>query len=420
MSDDIKKSIEQLAKQAKEASRKLATLPTDTKNKILNLMAENLITHQEKILTENTKDMETAKKNNLTAALLDRLLLTPERINAMAAGLRQVSELPDPINSVLEEINKPNGLVIKKVRVPIGVITVIYESRPNVTADVAGLCFKAGNSIILRGGKEAFHTNHAIINALLVNTEQTGLPPHSIQLIPTTDHSAVTALVQCDEYIDVVIPRGGEKLIEAVVSQARVPVLKHFKGLCHTYVDNSADLTKAVAICENAKCQRPGVCNAMETLLIHRDIAPTFLPEIIETFKKHNVECRGDEAAQKIIPYIKPATEEDWHTEYLDLIISIRIVDNTNDAINHINTYGSHHSDAILSEDKEAQQQFTSQVDSSSVYVNASTRFTDGYEFGMGAEIGISTDKLHARGPMGLNELTTYKYVILGSGQIRN
>jgi glutamate-5-semialdehyde dehydrogenase len=345
---------------------------------------------------------------------------TDSRINAMAKGLREVSGLKDPVGAVISRWIRPNGLEILKTRIPIGVIAIIYESRPNVTADAAGLCFKTANAVILRGGKESLYSNQAIVEVLRVGGKKKGLPENAIQLVMTTDRDAVRELVQLEGKVDLVIPRGGESLIRAVVEQARVPVIKHYKGVCHTYVDASADLDMALKICENAKCQRPGVCNAMETLLVHEAVAEPFLKKVAARLGGDlKVELRGDEASRAIIPTMTPATEEDWSAEFLDLILAVRVVPSLKAAIEHINRYGSNHSDAIIADSPEAQKEFTHEVGSAAVYVNASTRFTDGAEFGMGAEIGISTDKLHARGPMGLEELTTYKYVISGDGQIR-
>lgn len=351
--------------------------------------------------------------------MIDRLELTDARIEAMVKGLSDIAILKDPVGTEISNWNRPNGLQIKKMRVPIGVIAIIFESRPNVTADAASLCFKTSNAVILRGGKEAAQSNQAIANALREGGLKKGMPEDAIQLVQTTDRDAVRELAQMTGRVDLIIPRGGEGLIQAVSEMAWVPVIKHDKGVCHTYVDATADIEMALAICENAKVQRPGVCNAMETLLVHKEIADDFLPKMIARFKKCGVELHGDETVQRVDKDVIAATEADWPEEYLDLTLAIRVVDNVDAAIEHINTYGSHHSDAIVTADKSAGKAFLAQVDSSSVYVNASTRFTDGAEFGMGAEIGISTDKLHARGPMGLEELTTYKFVIEGSGQTR-
>lgn len=408
-----------MGQQAQLASRKLATLDTATKNSVLIAMADGITNSLDDIKSANALDLEAGRAAGLTDAMLDRLALDDDRINAMAEGLKQIAELPDPVGQELSVNNRPNGLTIHKVRVGLGVIAVIYESRPNVTADAAGLCFKAGSAVILRGGSEAQHSNAVIFNAMQSAGISAGLPEHAIQLIDTTDRAAVHELLKLDKFVDLVIPRGGESLIRAVAEHSKVPVLKHYKGVCHVYVDREADLDMASEIVINAKCQRPGVCNAAETLLVHEDIAQQFLPRITKELLSHNVELRGDEQTQQIAEEVKPATEEDWTTEYLDLILSIRVVENLTAAIEHINNYGSHHSDVIVTADEDAASQFTRDVDSATVYINASSRFTDGFEFGMGAEIGISTDKFHARGPCGLEELTTYKYIIKGSGQIR-
>lgn len=404
---------------AVHASRELAKLSSKKKNAILEAMADEIALQKTAIQEANAKDLAAGREAGLSAALLDRLTLTDARIDGMIKGLREVAALKDPVGKKLATIQRPNGLVIKKVRVPIGVVAIIYESRPNVTADAASLCFKTANAVILRGGKEAMHSNAAVAKALRDGGLKQKMPKDAIQLVETTDRDAVRELCQMVGKIDLIMPRGGESLIKAVTEMARVPVIKHYNGICHTFVDAKADIDMALAICENAKCQRPGVCNAMETLLVHKDVAETFLPRMIARYKQLGVELRGDKAVQKFDASIKAATEEDWYAEYLDLILSIRIVKNVQAAIEHINTYGSKHSDAIVTTDAKAAKKFLGQVDSATVYVNASTRFTDGGEFGMGAEIGISTDKLHARGPMGLEELTTYKYVISGSGQIR-
>ena len=416
---NINKYIFQMGQQAQQAARQLAALDTATKNCVLIAMADGIANSFSEITCANARDLEAGCQAGLSDAMLDRLALDDDRIKAMAEGLRQVAELPDPVGQELSVNNRPNGLTIHKVRVGLGVIAVIYESRPNVTADAAGLCFKAGSAVILRGGSEAQHSNAVIFNAMQSAGISAGLPEHAIQLIETTDRAAVHELLQLDQFVDLVIPRGGESLIRAVAEHSKVPVLKHYKGVCHVYVDREADLHMASKIVINAKCQRPGVCNAVETLLVHEDIAQQFLPRITKELLSHNVELRGDERTQQISPEVKPATEEDWSTEYLDLILSIRVVENLTAAIEHINNYGSHHSDVMVTADEDAAAIFTRDVDSATVYINASSRFTDGFEFGMGAEIGISTDKFHARGPCGLNELTTYKYIIKGSGQIR-
>ena len=409
-----------MGRKAVIASRELARLSARKKNAILLAMADEVEAQREAIKKANAQDVEVAKANGMTGAMIDRLALTDSRINSMAKGLRDVAGLKDPVGAVISRWIRPNGLEIVKVRVPIGVIAIIYEARPNVTADAAGLCFKTSNAVILRGGKESIQSNGAIVQALQGGGAKAGLPENAIQWVPTIDREAVKELVQLEGLVDLAIPRGGESLIRAVVEQARVPVIKHYKGVCHTYVDKSADLDKAVKICENAKCQRPGTCNAMETLLVHEEIAAKFLPIIAQRLGiELKVELRGDEATRAIVPTMKPAIEDDWYAEYLDLILAVKVVPSVTAAIEHINKYGSNHSDAIISNSEDAQKEFTHDVGAAVVYINASTRFTDGAEFGMGAEIGISTDKLHARGPMGLEELTTYKYVITGDGQVR-
>jgi len=416
---DVKEQILKIGADALIASRELAKLSTRKKNAILGAMAEELDAQRGFIREENAKDLEAGKDAGLNSAMLDRLELTDARIDGMIKGLRDVAVLNDPVGDEISTWNRPNGLEIKKVRVPIGVIGIIFESRPNVTCDAAALCFKTSNAVILRGGKEALLSNMAIAKAMQKGGETKGMPSNAIQLIPTTDREAVKVMCQMTDYLDLIIPRGGEGLIKAVTEMAHVPVIKHYKGVCHTYVDAAADLDMAWKIAENAKCQRPGVCNAMETLLVHKDVAEAFLPKMGEILEARGVELRGDETTCKHIPSAKPATEADWYEEYLEMILAIRVVDDVAAAISHINQYGSSHSDAIVTQDAKAEKTFLAEVDSASVYVNASTRFSDGAEFGMGAEIGISTDKLHARGPMGLEELTTYKFVIEGKGQIR-
>lgn len=408
-----------MGKQAVKAARELVLLTTEKKNAILKSMAGEIDKRRENIKRENLKDLEAGKQNGLSIVLLDRLQLNEVRIDGMIQGIREIAELDDPIGRLISKTTRPNGLEIRKVRVPIGVIGIIYESRPNVTADTASLCFKSSNAIILRGGKESIHSNAAITDALQVGGAQAGMPENAVQLVETTNREAVRELAQLEGLVNLIIPRGGEGLIRAVADMSRVPVIKHYKGVCHTYVDESADLKKALSISENAKCQRPGVCNAMETLLVHEKIAGEFLPRMAEIFYSRKVELRGDEFAREIVPDMKLATDADWTEEYLDLVLAVKVVTDIKTAVNHINEYGSQHSDAIVAESETSQKIFTNEVDSATVYVNASTRFTDGNQFGMGAEIGISTDKLHARGPMGLEELTTYKYVIAGEGQIR-
>ncbi|MCK5849795.1 MAG: glutamate-5-semialdehyde dehydrogenase [Kiritimatiellae bacterium] len=401
------------------ASHQLVLLHSRKKKAILQSMADEIDNQKAVIIEANNKDIAEAQNEGLSSAMIDRLRLTEGRIRNMVRGIRAVADLKDPIGSKISRWIRPNGLEIVKRCVPIGVIGIIYESRPNVTSDTATLCIKTSNAIILRGGKEAINSNIAIANALTAGGEKKGLPKNAIQLVRTTDRAAVTELVQLEGLIDLIIPRGGEALIRTVTEQARVPVIKHYKGVCHTYVDESADTEMALNIVVNAKCQRPGVCNATETLLVHKAIASDFLPKIATRLAEFEVELRGDAASRDIVPETKEATEDDWYTEYLDMILAIKVVSSVSEAIEHINKYGSKHSDAIITESEAAGKKFTQEVDSAAVYINASTRFTDGAEFGMGAEIGISTDKLHARGPMGLEELTTYKYVVFGKGQIR-
>lgn len=410
-----------LARQAKEASRRLAGTPTAVKNRALRAMAAALEKGRREILAANGKDLRRARAKGVRGALLDRLTLTPARVAEMARGLREVAALPDPVGAVIERRRRPNGLRIEKVRVPIGVIGIVYEARPNVTADCAGLCVKAGNAVILRGGSEAIHSNRAIHRALDRAARRAGLPAGAIQIVSTPSRKAVDQLLSLVGWVDLVIPRGGEGLIRMVVEKARVPVIKQYQGICHTYVDSPAELKMAEEICYNAKVQRPGVCNAMETLLVHRSAAPKFLPAMARRYRKAGVELRGDDATRRILkgfPVAK-AVEKDWATEYLDLILSVKVVGSLEEAIRHIHRYSSGHSDAIVTSDKRHADRFLKEVDSACVYANASTRFTDGGQFGMGAEIGVSTDKIHARGPMGLEELTTYKYVVKGAGQVR-
>ena len=401
------------------AARQLATLGTRRKNLILEAMAESLDASRDRIKEANARDMAAGRAAGLSDAMLDRLLLTDKRMDSMINGVRALIGLKDPVGQKISRWVRPNGLVIQKIRVPIGVIGIIFESRPNVAVDAAALCFKTSNAVILRGGKEALESNKALVDALQAGGTRKGLPEHSIQLITTTDHEAVRELVQLEGRVDLVIPRGGEKLIRAVTEQAYVPVIKHYKGVCHAFVDESADVAKALDVIENSKCSRPGVCNALEKVLVHEKIAATFLPLLAARMADKRVELRGDDDARAVVPSMNPASAADWNEEYLDLILTVGVVPSLDAAIAWINLHGSHHSDVILSEDEKAQEKFLEQVDSACVYANASTRFTDGGEFGMGAEIGISTDKLHARGPMALEELTTYKFVIQGNGQIR-
>ena len=416
-SDEIKTALERMGSEAKAAARKLATATTGEKNNWLNAMADAIDANTAFILAENSRDMEAGKANGLSAAMLDRLRLDEKRIKGISDGLRHVVTLPDPVGRRLDDFKRPNGLDIEKVSVPIGVIAIIYESRPNVTVDATGLCLKAGNAVILRGGSEALHSNLALAKLISDAGVKAGMPAGTIQMIPWTGHEAVSLMLKMNQYIDLVIPRGGERLIRAVVEQATMPVIKHYKGVCHTFVDESCDFDRACDIIENAKVQRPSACNAIETLLIHKNALAKFAPMIAKRLA--NVELHADEAFRTLVPSALPATEDDWNREYLDLKLAVRTVDSLDEAIAHINKYGSGHSDCILTDNPEHAEKFLNEVDSATVYVNASTRFTDGGEFGFGAEIGISTDKLHARGPMGLVELTSYKYKVRGSGQIR-
>lgn len=417
---DLAGQIEDMGRRARRAARSLALCTAEQKNAALQAMADAIEAAEKDIIAGNEQDLAAAPGFGLNAAAIDRLKLNPERIRAMSKGVREVALLPDPVGEVIRAWTRPNGLKITKLRVPIGVVGIIYESRPNVTADAAVLCLKSGNACILRGGKESIHSNLAIAKALSVGAQNAGLSPDVIQLVPFTDREGVKLLAQMDRYLDVIVPRGGHALIEAVVEHARMPVIKHYHGVCHVFVDRSADLGMAEKIVLNAKCQRPGVCNALETLLVHRDVAEKFLPKMAALLADKGVELRGDVRTCEILGnQAKPATEADWTTEYLELILSIRVVDSLEDAIEHIENYGSHHTDSIVTAEESEARKFLAAVDSATVLWNASTRFSDGGEFGFGAEIGISTDKLHARGPMGLEELTTYKYLVEGTGQVR-
>lgn len=416
----LENQIIKIARAAKQASRVLAQIPTEDKNTALLKMAEAILARQDFLKKENQKDLAFAQKQKYPSAMIDRLALNEKRIKAMADGLTDTARLKDPVGKILRTFQRPNGLLIKKVRVPIGVIGIIYESRPNVTSDCIGLCLKSGNAVILKGGTEAAHSNVAIFRVCREALKGTAIPPESIQFIPPGDRKAVTILLSLNEYIDLIVPRGGEGLIRFVTEHSRIPVVKHDKGVCHTYVSDEADLNLAQKVCFNAKVQRPGVCNAMEKMLVHRDAAVRFLPGMIKQFQEAGVEIRGCPLTRKIIKQgVKPAIKQDWYEEYNDLILTVKVVDSLEEAVDHINAYGSHHSDAIITENDSQKERFLKSVDSACVYANASTRFTDGYEFGFGAEIGISTDKLHARGPMGLDELTTYKFIVYGEGQIR-
>ncbi|MBN1694527.1 glutamate-5-semialdehyde dehydrogenase [candidate division WOR-3 bacterium] len=416
---DVKKAVIVQGKKAKEASRILANTSTDIKNKALLNIARKLEESKKKIISINDKDMNAGKKAGFAKSLLNRLELNEKRINSMAKGLREVVQLEDPIGEVIGIKRRPNGLEVGKIRVPLGVIGIIYEARPNVTVDVAGLCLKAGNAVLLRGGKEAFKSNQILTEIIQQSIVEEGLPCESVQLVQTTDRAAVSVMFKMNDYLDVLIPRGGAGLIKRVVQESSVPVIETGVGNCHVYVDSSADIDMALRIVYNAKTDYPAVCNAAETLLIHKDIAEKFLPLIYKKFSENNVELRGCAVSRKIIPDIKKATEDDWYEEYLDLIMAVKIVDSIDDAINHIYKYGSKHSESIVTSNYNDANKFLKEVDAAAVYVNASTRFTDGGEFGLGAEIGISTQKLHARGPMGLKELTSTKFIIRGSGQIR-
>ena len=419
----------ELAQRAKKASRVLTTLTTDQRNQCLQAMANAIDAQKTAIQAENEKDLITGREMGLSSALLDRLELTEKRIAGMSQGLREVAALPDPVGRTLDERVRPNGLRLQKVSTPIGVVVIIYESRPNVTADAAGLCLKSGNATILRGGKEAIHSNQ-IIAKTMVEAAQVACPEfplEAIQVVPTVDRQAIPALLSLTEYVDLCMPRGGEGLIRAVAECSRVPVIKHYKGVCHVFIDRDADLEQATAIAVNAKTQRPGVCNAIETLIVDASLADDYLVTLANAFFAKGVELRGDTGfvsrleGKTLEPNAKlsAANEEDWSAEYLDLILAVKLVDGLDQAIEHINTYGSGHSDTIVTEDESKAQRFLNEVDASAVYWNASTRFTDGAEFGMGAEIGISTDKIGARGPMGLDELTSYKWLCFGTGQIR-
>jgi glutamate-5-semialdehyde dehydrogenase len=411
--------VELKSEMAKKAAGLLSTSGTKEKNAALLFMADEIEKQKEAILSANAEDISAARHGKLEEVLIERLTLNPKRVSDMAAGLRAVVALPDPIGEVVEEIRRPNGILIKRVRVPLGVIGIIYESRPNVTADAAGLCLKSGNAVILRGGSEAIRSNIAIVRALAQALEKSDLPKDCIQLVETTDREAVDAMLHLRASIDVIIPRGGAGLIQAVVENSNVPVIETGIGNCHVYVDADADLAMAAEIVFNAKVQRPGVCNAAEKLLVHRTIAPAFLPVIANRLRNAGVELRGDHETRAIVPAVKPATEEDWPTEYLALIMGIKVVGSVTEAVAHINKYGSKHSESIVTGNNANAGKFLREVDAAAVYHNASTRFTDGGEFGMGAEIGISTQKLHARGPMGLRELTSTKFVVYGNGQVR-
>jgi len=415
----VQETVESLAIEAKKAARKLGFESTTRKNNVLLRMAEVIQDQKDFIQSENEKDLKAGREKGLSAAMLDRLALTDKVIDSMVAGLQEVIALPDPVGEVDEMIRRPNGLMVGRMRIPLGVIGMIYESRPNVTVDAAALCLKAGNAVILRGGSEAIHSNLALAKVLQDALASENINPAAIQVIPIADREAVNVLLSLEEYIDLIIPRGGESLIRFVAQNSRIPVLKHYKGVCHVFVDKGADFTMASEIIMNGKTQRPGVCNALETVLVHKDIAPSFLPLIGARLKDAGVEIRGCSQTKKILADVSNATEEDWYAEFLDLILAVRVVDDLDAAMDHIDTYGSQHTEVIVTADYANAQRFIKEVDASAVMVNASTRFSDGGQFGLGAEIGISTTKLHAYGPMGLKELTARKFIVYGDGQIR-
>jgi glutamate-5-semialdehyde dehydrogenase len=415
----LEEEMQAIGRAAREAQRELAKVPRERKDLALRRAAEAIREAETRILEANACDMEAARAKGLPAAMLDRLELTPKRIEAMARGLEEIAALPDPVGTELARWQRPNGLDIARVRVPLGVVGIIYESRPNVTADAGGLCLKAGNAAILRGGSESFHSSRAILDALEEGLRAAGLPRAAIQMLPTSDREAVGLLLRMHEFVDVIVPRGGRGLVERVYAESRIPVLAHLEGNCHVYLHRAADPKKAVAITLNAKMRRTGICGAAETLLCDRAIAGTVLPHVLQALIEAGCEIRGDGTVRRIEPRAKPATEADWATEYLDAVIAVRVVEGLDEAIAHIERWGSHHTDAIVTEDREAAETFLARVDSAIVMHNASTQFADGGEFGMGAEIGISTGRLHARGPVGVEQLTTFKYVVRGNGQLR-
>ncbi len=411
--------IETIAARARKASRPLVSLSTVQKNRALAAMAQRLRSSAEELKTENAKDLKQARASHLSAAMIDRLTLSDKVIEGMARALEEIAELPDPVGKIENMTRRPNGLTVGKMKIPLGVVAIIYESRPNVTSDAAGLCLKSGNAVILRGGSEAFNSNRAIVKVLKSALEETDISPDVIGFIPVTDREAINEMLSLEQYIDLVIPRGGEGLIRTVVENSRIPVLKHYKGVCHIFVDREADLDKAYKICLNAKVQRPGVCNAMETLLVDAPVADTFLPEMIRLLRENGVEIRGCEKTRRIVADVTPARESDWYEEFLDLVLAVKVTDGMQEAIDHIEKYSSDHTEAIITENHTRAMQFLRDVDSSTVLVNASTRFSDGGEFGLGAEIGICTSRIHAYGPMGIEDLTIGKFVCFGDGQIR-
>jgi len=416
---DVKQYMKSVGQQARAASRLMALADTAVKNRALLAIADAILNSSAELIAANAKDVAAAKSNGLDAASVDRLTLTDKTVRGMAEGLQQIAQLPDLIGEISELKYRPSGIQVGKMRVPLGVIGIIYESRPNVTADAAGLCLKSGNAAILRGGSEAIYSNQAIAVCVHAGLKAAGLPETAVQVVNTTDRAAVGELITMKEYVDIIVPRGGKSLIARISEEAKVPVIKHLDGICHVYIDDEADLVKAIRIADNAKTHRYGVCNAMETLLVHANVAAKVLPELGKIYLDKNVELRGDEAARKLVAQMTAATEADWQTEYLAPILSVRVVANLDEAIEHINQYSSQHTDSIVTENYTSAMRFLREVDSSSVMVNASTRFADGFEYGLGAEIGISTDKIHARGPVGLEGLTSQKYIVLGSGQIR-
>ena len=417
--DNIRQYMRDVGRYARAASRVMAAADTNAKNTALQAIADAIVANKAILTAENAKDIAAAKQNGLDPAAIDRLTLSEKTIQAMAEGLRQIAALPDPVGEISDMCYRPSGIQVGKMRVPLGVIGIIYESRPNVTADAAGLCLKSGNACILRGGSEAIHSNQAIAACVQQGLRSARLPENAVQVVNTTDRAAVGELITMKDYVDVIVPRGGKSLIARISEEARVPVIKHLDGICHVYIDDEADLAKAIRIADNAKTHRYGVCNAMETLLVNANVAAQVLPNLCKIYLDKGVELRGDDGARQIVVQMSSATEEDWHTEYLAPILAVRVVADLDAAINHINTYGSQHTDSIVTENYSRALRFLREVDSSSVMVNASTRFADGFEYGLGAEIGISTDKIHARGPVGLEGLTSQKFIVLGSGQIR-
>ena len=416
---DIAGYMQGVGRQARAAARALARASTATKDDALERMAAAVERDAAKLVAANAQDLDAARRAGLDAAMIDRLTLTAKGVAAMADGLRQIAKLPDPVGEITDLRYRPSGIRVGRMRVPLGVIGIIYESRPNVTADAAGLCLKSGNAAILRGGSEAIHSNQAIAACVREGLEAAGLPGDAVQVVETTDRAAVGELLRLKQYVDIIVPRGGKGLVERIIAESHIPMIKHLDGVCHVYIDDRADLDKAIRVADNAKTQRLGTCNTMETLLVARSIAARVLPPLAQIYLAKGIELRGDDEARRIVPQMKPATEDDWYTEYLAAILAVRVVDGLDAAIEHIAQYGSQHTDAIITEDIGRADRFLREVDSSSVMVNASTRFADGYEYGLGAEIGISTDKLHARGPVGLEGLTSLKWVVLGDGHVR-